>query len=110
MLKRRGRPKILLAETYEEACDYYEKYKSNVLGIISDIAFPRKGIKDFSAGAALATHIQSENPYLPIMLQSSDPLNIKIAEKLGVKFVHKNSPDYLRKIRKFFMNVNFHPF
>ncbi|MCE7735272.1 MAG: hypothetical protein GPJ54_10370 [Candidatus Heimdallarchaeota archaeon] len=102
LLKRRGRPKILLAETYEEACDYYEKYKSNVLGIISDIAFPRKGTKDFSAGAALATHIQSENKYLPIMLQSSDPLNTKIAEKLGVKFVHKNSPDYLRKIRKFF--------
>lgn len=102
LLKRRGRPKILLAETYEEALDYYESYKENVLGIISDIAFPKNGIKDFSAGHAIASHIHSENEYLPILLQSSDHANIKIAEELGVKFVHKNSPDYLRTIRKFF--------
>ncbi|MHA2275191.1 MAG: PEP/pyruvate-binding domain-containing protein, partial [Candidatus Kariarchaeaceae archaeon] len=102
LLKRRGRPKILLAETFEEAMDYYQKYKLNVLGIISDIAFPRDGTKDFSAGYDIASLMKSENQHLPIILQSSDPENYALAQKLGVKFVHKNSPDYLRTIRRFF--------
>jgi len=43
MMRMRGRPKILLARTYEEAIEFYEKYKNNLLGIISDISYEREG-------------------------------------------------------------------
>ena len=104
LLKRRGRPKILLVETYEEAMEYYNIYKKNVLGIISDMAFPRDGEKDFSAGYDIISQIKSENLHLPVLLQSSDPKNQVKADELGVKFVHKNSQRYLSSIRKFFSN------
>src|SRR5574344_1605286 len=35
-LRMRGRPKVALARTYEEAMALYEKYKDNTLGVISD--------------------------------------------------------------------------
>ncbi len=35
MLRMRGRPKILLAKTYDEAMALYGRYKDNLLGIIS---------------------------------------------------------------------------
>lgn len=101
-LKRRGRPKILLAETYEEAIFFYESYKSYLLGVISDIAYPRNGIKDFDAGFDIVRYMRTENRFLPALLQSSDPKNKERAKFLGVDFVHKNSPNYLRKLRKFF--------
>ncbi|OLS27346.1 MAG: hypothetical protein HeimC2_11830 [Candidatus Heimdallarchaeota archaeon LC_2] len=102
ILKRRGRSKIVLAETYEEAIEYYESFKDNILGLISDIGFPKNGTKDFSAGYDLVEKIREEHKYLPVLLQSSDPSNKEKVKALDSKFVHKNSPDYLRKIRKFF--------
>lgn len=51
-LRMRGRPKIVLARTYEEAMDIYNKYTNNILGVITDVRFPRvdKGEKDGMAG------------------------------------------------------------
>ncbi len=102
ILKRRGRSKIVLAETYEEAMQYYENFKDNILALISDIGFPKNEKKDFSAGYDLAKNIRKDYKHLPVLLQSSDPGNEEIVKALNIKFVHKNSPDYLRKIRKFF--------
>jgi hypothetical protein len=100
-LKRKVRPKILLAESYEEAVILYEKYKDYLLGIISDVGFPRNGEKDFNAGYDLIKHVRTEKEYLPILIQSSDPANRKKAQELQAEFVHKNTPDYLRKFRQF---------
>ncbi|MBQ3575814.1 MAG: phosphoenolpyruvate synthase, partial [Coprobacter sp.] len=36
MLRMRGRPKIVLARNYEEAVKIYDKYSSNVLGVVTD--------------------------------------------------------------------------
>ena len=46
MLRMRGRPKIVLARTYEEAVGLYDKYRNNVLGVVTDVSFTRKGKKD----------------------------------------------------------------
>ena len=35
--RKRSRPKICLATCYEEAMAYFEKYKENLLGVISDV-------------------------------------------------------------------------
>jgi hypothetical protein len=62
MMRMRGRAKILLATTYEEATDFYEKYKGNLHGIISDMSYTKSGKKDKYAGFNLAMKIKSEKP------------------------------------------------
>jgi len=101
MLKARGRPKILLATNYEEGIHYYRKYKSNLLGIISDISYPRKGIKDPVAGIRLFSRIKKENRFMPLLLQSSDLKNEEKAKKLGVAFIDKNSSSLPYELRSF---------
>ena len=80
MMRMRGRPKILLARTYEEAIGLYKKYKKNILGVISDVSFDRNGIKDTEAGIRLARNVKKDNPYMPFLLQSSDKRNQYLAK------------------------------
>ncbi len=101
MLRRRGRPKVLLATTYNKAWDLYQKYKENILGIISDIRYPRNGTKDPEAGFRLAETIRKENPYMAILLQSSESENRKRAEALQVGFIDKNSKILLHELTEY---------
>lgn len=101
MLRARGRPKILLATNYEEGVRLYKKYMKNLLGIISDISYPRRGKKDPEAGLRLFKRIKKENPFLPMLLQSSDPENIHKANVMGVGFLVKNSPSLIYDLREF---------
>ena len=101
MMRMRGRPKILLARTYEEAQDYYSKYRNNLLGIISDVSFKHDGAKEHGAGISLAKRIKKDNPYLPIMLQSSDVKIGDVAKELKVGFIHKQSKFLLQELKDF---------
>ena len=94
MLRMRGRPKVMLARTYEEAEALYSKYQDKILGIISDISFNHNGEKDKSAGIRLAKHIKEKDPYVPIILESSESENAILADKLGVSFIDKNSKKF----------------
>jgi hypothetical protein len=71
-LRMRGRPKIVLARTYEEATEIYYRYKNNVLGVITDVRFPRQGKKDALAGIKLCDEIRREDPFIPLIIQSSE--------------------------------------
>jgi CheY-like chemotaxis protein len=101
MLRMRGRPKILLATNYEEAIGLYEKYKSNLLGIVSDLAYSRNGKKDQLAGLKLATRIKNDDKWMPVLLQSSDSQNAHYAKELGVGFINKNSITLSIELRNF---------
>ncbi|MEJ2593950.1 MAG: PEP/pyruvate-binding domain-containing protein [bacterium] len=101
MNRARGRPKILLATNYEEALQLYEIYKNNLLGVISDMTFPRSGVKDKDAGISLITHIKHENKYMPILLQSSDPDNRSRAKIVRAGFIDKNSKSLNFELREF---------
>lgn len=91
MLRMRGRPKVMLARDYEEALDLYERYGRNLLGVISDVSFKRDGKKDPKAGFSLTRELRKENPYLPIIIESSEADNRLEAEELGCVFLDKNS-------------------
>ncbi len=91
MLRMRGRPKVMLARDYEEALDLYERYGRNLLGVISDVSFKRAGRKDPKAGFALAEELRKGNPYLPIIIESSETENRSRAEELRCVFLDKNS-------------------
>ena len=90
-LRMRGRPKIVLARTYEEAMTLYEQYQDNILGVISDASFPREGKKDPQAGARLLGEIRARDPYMPLIMESSETANRDVAHLFGASFVDKNS-------------------
>lgn len=94
MLRMRGRPKVMLARTYEEAVELYDKFGHNMLGVISDISFKRDGIKDTQAGIRLTEYLNERDPMLPVILESSDSENKAIVEKLGHQFIDKNSKKF----------------
>ena len=98
--RKRGRPKVVLATTYEEAMQWYEMYHDNVLGVISDTRFPLKGVTgrlahveegDAEAGLKLLREIRKRDEYVPLILQSSEIINKEKAEKEHFHFVDKNS-------------------
>lgn len=99
-LRMRGRPKVVLARNYEEAMALYERYSDNMLGVISDVRFPIHGEKDSEAGLKLMREIRQNNPYLPLILESSESENRAKAEAEGFRFVDKNSKKMSLDLRK----------
>jgi hypothetical protein len=98
-LRMRGRPKVLLARTYEEAWQLYEKYKDNCLGVLSDVRFPYNGEKDPEAGLKLLRAIREEDEYLPLIMESSESSNREKAEAEHFHFVDKDSKTMSRNLR-----------
>lgn len=91
MMRMRGRPKIMVARDYEEAMQVYEKYKKNILGVVSDISFKHEGIKDQQAGLKFARELKKRDQFLPIIMESSEAANEAAARELGCAFINKNS-------------------
>ncbi len=103
LLQMSSRPKILLAGSYEQALEYYKKYKEHLLGLITDIRFPRHGKFDDIAGFELVRAIRAEAPTLPIMMQSSEENNRSLAEDLQAYFVNKNDQSLVHELRNFML-------
>ncbi|MBQ9224013.1 MAG: phosphoenolpyruvate synthase [Prevotella sp.] len=110
-LRMRGRPKVALARNYEEAWEVYDKYHDNILGVISDCRFPIEAVgsrpsgsvgveKDAEAGLKLFHAIRARDPYIPLILQSSESANREKAKQYGYKFVDKNSKKMNIDLRK----------
>ena len=99
-LRMRGRPKVVLARNYEEAMALYDRYADNVLGVISDVRFPVGGVKDSEAGLKLLRAIHSKNPYVPLIIESTESSNRAKAEAEGFRFVDKNSKKMSLDLRK----------
>lgn len=102
-LRMRGRPKIMLARTYEEAVDIYRTYRENILGVVSDMSFMQGGVKNGLAGYELGRYIRNLDPQVPLILESSEAANEKYAGELGASFISKNSKSYPQDLRKHIM-------
>lgn len=99
-MRMRGRPKVVLARSYEEAVDIYNRYSGNVLGVISDARFPVGGEKDPEAGLKLFREIRKHDEYVPLIIESSEAANRAKAEQEGFRFVDKNSEKMSIDLRK----------
>jgi len=111
MLKMRGRPKILLANNFNDAVDLYRKYKYNVLGVISDISYKRDDVQDENAGFELCKVVMADDDKVPFLLQSSNLEHKKRAEEMGASFIHKYSKSLSIELRNFIIqNLAFGPF
>ncbi len=95
-LRKRARPKILMATNYDDAVALYEKYKSNMLGVISDIGFvlhrgDKPSQEKLDAGIDFCRMIRKDDPKMPILMQSSQESMRTVAESMGVGFLIKRS-------------------
>ena len=102
-MRKRARPKILMATNYDDAVALYDKYKNNLLGVISDVGFvmhrgENSSQEKLDAGIRLVRHIRSLTPKMPILMQSSQESMREQAEALNVGFVKKNSPTLTQEI------------
>lgn len=103
-LRMRARPKIILCNTYEEAWSNYIKYRELVLGVISDIAFPRNGTVDDFAGIEFARAVKKDISDIPILLTSNDAKHENDVKDAGAGFVLKDSPTLNSELQHFMQN------
>jgi len=99
-LRMRGRPKILLARSYEEAERLYKKYRHNMLGIVCDMSFERQGKKDKHAGYKFGCMVRNNDRFVPIIFDSSEVANKSYADELYCSFIDKNSKTFPLDLRK----------
>ena len=105
-MRKRARPKIMLATCYDEALELYRKYKTNMLGVISDVGFilhkgDDRATEVIDAGINLCRLIKADNPTLPYLLQSSQESMRSVAEELGVGFVRKTSKTLIHELSEY---------
>jgi CheY-like chemotaxis protein len=104
LMRLQARPKILLCRTFEEAWEHFDRYEENVLGVISDIQFPKAGSLSREAGVEFARLVRSRQPDIPVMLQSSRPDSEALARSVGASFLLKDSPTLLHDLRQFMVD------
>ncbi len=104
LMRLQAQPKILLCGSYEEAWQYFDAYEDNILGVISDVEFPRDGRMTRDAGLELARCVRQRQPDVPVMLQSSRAENQALARSVGASFLLKGSPTLLQQLRRFMVD------
>ena len=105
-LRKRSRPKILMATNYDDAVALYEKYKSNMLGVISDIGFvlhpgDKPSAEKLDAGIDLCRMIRKDDPKMPILMQSSQESMRAVASSLKAGFLVKRSKTLTHDLAEF---------
>jgi len=101
ILHLRARPKIILLKSYEDAIKFINKYRYNILGIISDIRYPYKKNKNYLSGIKLIKHINNIKSAIPILLQTTEKEIPEITKELSVKVVRKDSSTLFKELKKF---------
>jgi len=111
LLRMRARPKVLMAESFEEAQAIIEKYRDCLLCLITDMKFPLGGRRDEEAGARLIDYVRGRVPDLAILLQSADPQTAELAQNLKTSYIDKNSESLSSELTDFvFRNLGFGDF
>ncbi|MBI1751407.1 MAG: hypothetical protein HY014_17535 [Acidobacteria bacterium] len=101
-LSMRVRPKVILATNYEEAIAFCDRYQDYLLCLITDRKYPKDGVLDREAGIKLIRAVKERNPYLPTLLQSSDPFKESWATAIQSGFLNKNSYTLGAELSNFF--------
>lgn len=101
--RKRSRPKVLLATNYSDAVELYQKYKNNLLGVITDLGMIiHKGdlseTEKSDAGVDIIKMVKEQTPWMPVIMQSQQVEYKALAESLGAGFIPKSSKNLLENI------------
>lgn len=106
LLRKRSRPKVLMATCYDEAVEIYNQYSKNIIGVITDIGFvihkgdsPQK--EKLDAGVDLCRLIRADIPTMPVLMQSSQESMRSVARQLGAGFVVKSSKTLTQQLSEY---------
>ncbi|MBP7868271.1 MAG: hypothetical protein KA419_20270 [Acidobacteria bacterium] len=100
-LRQRARPKVHLAVNWEEAVEVLDRFRGKVLGVVTDVRYPRGGVEDPGAGIDLVRLIRARDPWMPVLIQSSEPDRRAVAEELGVGLLDKSSRTLVADFRRY---------
>ena len=106
LLRKRARPKVLMATCYDEAIELYRLYSQNIIGVISDIGFvihrgDPSSTEKLDAGIDLCRLIREDNPTMPFLMQSSQESMRATANRLKVGFVIKQSKTLTQEVSEY---------
>ncbi|MEQ9503862.1 MAG: PEP/pyruvate-binding domain-containing protein [Deltaproteobacteria bacterium] len=111
VMRMRGRPKILLATSYEDAVECIDRYADHLLALVSDVRYSRDGEEDSEAGYRLVEYVRERISELPVLLQSAERSVQTRAEALETSWADKNSTELPRRVSQFFReSLGFGPF
>jgi len=101
ILRMRARPRVILTSTFEEAVEVIDKYRENLIGVISDVRYTRDGVEDENAGVELIRYVQRGGYKIPCLLQSHEAENARRAAAIGAAFINKNSLTLAQELKEF---------
>ena len=104
ILRMRVRPKLILVSNFEDAVTIIDKYRNNIIGVISDVRYARNGVEDEDAGVNLIKYVQELDNKIPCLLQSHEADNEHRAREINAHFINKNSLPLAREIQDFIKN------
>lgn len=99
LMRMRARPKIVLANNFDDALGLYQRHKESLCALMTDVRIPRGGREQQDAGLELARLVREGNSDLPILIQTAerdvDP------KKMRAWLVDKNAPNFKARVRGF---------
>jgi len=104
ILRLHSRPKVLICTNFEEALDVYDRFHEHMLGVITDLGFPKDGVHSHTAGLQFTAYVKEQQPELPVLMQSAyaeESAEANAARALGAKYVCKDSQTLLRSLRDY---------
>ena len=104
ILRMRVRPKLILVSNFEDAVGIINKYRNNIIGVISDVRYAHNGMEDEDAGVSLIKYVQQLDNKIPCLLQSHEADNERRAREVNAHFINKNSLTLAREIQDFIKN------
>ncbi len=103
-LRTRTRPKLLLARNFDEAAQVVERYGAFLHGVISDLEIGAGERAGPRAALTFLRNLQNNMPGVPLLLMSADDAAPAAARELGIRFVSKRSPRFMRDLEDFFFS------
>jgi len=100
LVRMQARPKILLASNFEDAAQLVQEYRDYLIGLVSDVEFPREDQLSPEAGFELARLMKALVPDVPVVLQTSRTEFRPRALAEGYSFLRKRSPTLLQDLRR----------
>ncbi len=100
-LRMRARPKVILANNYEDAIEIYKKYQEFIVCLISDIDFPILNDEYLGAGIKLLKEIRSLNSDLPILMQSANKDYKDRVLAQNAAFIRKHDRNLIKELKHF---------